>query len=197
MKRNVLLVLLVLGVVGIGFGQQQSVGLRLGEPTGIVYKNYLNYRGAKGTAWELGFGTASNSWNHGYYENSFKDRGSYDGYRYTSHRVSGVVYFQGRYLFNYQIPTQGVDGRFDWYWGLGAVLKFANVKYFYQNDQPPFQVATDTRTDIDFGPEGILGAEYRFDNVPIILFAEFSLMIELADRFGGRGFVGTGARYVF
>src|SRR4051812_42603270 len=83
MKRNLLLVLLILGVVGIGFGQQQSIGLRLGEPTGIVYKNYLNYRGAKGTAWELGFGTASNSWNHGYYENSFSDRSAYDGYHYT------------------------------------------------------------------------------------------------------------------
>ena len=197
MKRIALIGVLILAVVGIGFGQTQSVGLRLGKPTGVVYKKYLNYRGAKGTAWELGLGTAANDWNDGYYQNSFRDRASYNGYRYNSHRVSGIMYFQGRYLFNYEIPTQGMDGRLDWYWGLGAALKFANVKYYYQEDLAPYRVATDSRVDIDFGPEGILGAEYRFENVPINLFAEFSLMVELADRFGGRGFVGTGARYRF
>lgn len=195
MKRNALFGLMIF-IVTAGYSQQ-TIGLRLGEPTGIVYKNYLNYGGTKGTSFEFGLGTASNSWNHSYYENSFGDRSAYNGYRYNSHRVSGVVYFQGRYLFNYEIPTHGVDGRFDWYWGLGAVLKVATVKYYYQNDNAPFQTGSDSRTDIDFGPEGILGAEYRFENVPIILFAEFSLMIELADRLGARGFVGTGARYRF
>lgn len=197
MKRIAIIAFFNLAVMGMSFSQTQSIGLRLGEPTAVVYKNYLNYRGTKGTAFEFGLGTASSSWSNGYYRNSFDDRSAYNGYRYTSHRVSGVVYFQGRYLLNYQIPIQGVEGRFDWYWGLGALLKLANVKYYYQNDLPPFQPLTDSRTDIDFGPEGIFGAEYKFERVPITLFAEFSLMLELADRIGARGFVGTGARYMF
>ena len=197
MKRIILISVLVVGVMGIGFGQMNSVGVRLGEPTGLLYKKYLNYRGAKGTAWELGLGTAASGWNHGYYKNAFRDYERYDGYQYTNHHVSGIAYFQGRYLFNYQVPVHGVYGRFDWYWGLGAVLKVANVKYYYQDNRPPYQMRTDSRTDIDFGPEGILGAEYRFDNDPFILFGEVSLMGEVADHFGARALFGTGARYVF
>jgi len=174
-----------------------SVGVRLGDPTGFMYKSYLNYRGEKGTAWEVGIGLAPNGWNKGYYRRSFNDRNNYDGYTYNSVSVNNAFCLQGRYLFNRQVPVQGVYGRFDWYWGVGAVFKAANVKYFYHSNLPPYQIATDTRTDIDFGPEVILGAEYRFDNEPFILFAEFGLFTEVADRVGVQGLIGTGARYVF
>jgi hypothetical protein len=55
----------------------------------------------------------------------------------------------------------------------------------------------DERTDFDFGPEGIFGAEYTFEDVPVTLFAETSLQLELVDRLTLRLFAGTGARFNF
>jgi hypothetical protein len=174
--------------------KNQSIGVRLGEPFGLTYKNYLT----RSSSFELGLGTGSTGWNGNYYQRSFDNKGRYNGYAYTSHSVDNTLYFQARYLRNYQVPVEGVEGRFDWYWGIGGMLKVARINYYYQNELPPFPGYTDSRTDIDIGPEGILGAEYRFEDLPITLFAEVSLMLEVADQFGSlRGFFGTGARYNF
>lgn len=194
MSMNRIFLFLVLACAAQGaLAQNRGIGIRLGEPTGVTYKVHLN----KSRAVEFILGTASNSWNHNYYEKSFHDRGSYNGRIYNSHHVSNTVFLQGRYLFNYEIPVQGVEGRFDWYWGVGAVLKLASVEYSYQNEAPPFNTFRDTRTDIDIGPEGIGGAEYKFEDLPLTLFAEVGLMLELGDSFGFRGLLGTGARYNF
>jgi hypothetical protein len=77
------------------------------------------------------------------------------------------------------------------------LLKFANVDYRYRNRDTGVLVR-DSRTDIDLGPEGILGMEYTFEDIPLTIFGEFSLMVEFADRPGAfRGFSGAGARYNF
>ena len=51
--------------------------------------------------------------------------------------------------------------------------------------------------DIDIGPEGMIGMEYTFEDVPITVFGEVSLMLELVDRVTLRPFTGVGARYRF
>lgn len=192
MRMNKLFVFIVFfGTAQLAAAQSRGIGIRLGEPTGVTYKNYF----ARGRAFELGIGTAATGWNSNYYESSFRKRNG--AYNYTSHQVDNIVYLQGRYLLNYEVPVRDVEGRFDWYWGVGAVLKAAQVHYYYTDDTPPYTFS-ESRTDIDFGPEGILGAEYKFEDLPITLFAEVSLMMEFADRFGAfRGFIGTGARYQF
>jgi hypothetical protein len=192
MKQIVCLLILV-GAGQVLFAQNQSIGIRLGEPIGVTYKNYVT----KSTAFEFILGTASHGWSSGYYEKSFRNRDSYQGYRYSSHNVNNVVFFQGRYLMNYPIAVQGVEGKFDWYWGVGAALKLARVNYYYQNEQPPHNSYSDQRTDIDFGPEGIGGVEYKFEDLPITLFVEASLMLELGDRFNLHGLIGTGGRFNF
>jgi hypothetical protein len=158
---------------------------------GITYKKYL----PQNRAIEFGLGTLTSGWYSQYYENSFSRYKRYDGYRYLSHNVSSTVYLQGRYLFHTDIHIEGMMGELDWYWGLGGMLKFANVDYRYRNENE--EIVRDTRTDIDLGPEGILGMEYTFEDVPITLFGEFSLMMEFADRLAFRGFSGVGARYNF
>jgi hypothetical protein len=193
--RRLILFALLAGMAQVAFAQRpyQGIGIRLGEPTGITYKNYFT----KTRAFELGLGTASSGWNSNYYQKSFHDRSGYNGYNYTSHNVDNIVYFQARYLLNYDLPIEGVEGKFDWYWGVGAVLKLARVNYYYQNELPPYPAYTDRRTDIDFGPEGVGGVEYHFEDLPITLFVDVSLMIEVADHLGVRAFGGTGARYTF
>jgi hypothetical protein len=158
---------------------------------GITYKKYL----PQNRAVEFGLGTLTSGWYNQYYENSFSRYKRYDGYHYLSHNVSSTVYLQGRYLFHTDIHIEGMMGELDWYWGLGGMLKFANIDYRYRNENE--EIVRDTRTDIDLGPEGILGMEYTFEDVPITIFGEFSLMMEFADRLALRGFSGVGGRYNF
>jgi hypothetical protein len=88
-------------------------------------------------------------------------------------------------------------GKLGWYWGGGVMLKSAGVEYWYSsiglND-----AYSDKRTDIDFGPEAIAGTEYTFDDIPLTLFGEVSVLLELADRpLSFRAFAAAGARFNF
>ena len=194
MMRGVLIVFfLMFGALG-AVAQKQAIGLRIGNPIGVTYKRYL----ANDRAMEFGLGTSSSGWNTNYYKNSFKDYKKYDSYEYRSHNVTGIVYLQGRYLFQYNIPIEGMVGKLDWYWGIGAMLKIATVNYTYQNEEFPYDVVNDGRTDIDFGPEGIAGMEYTFEDIPLTVFGEVSLMLEFADRpLTFRTFGAVGARFNF
>ncbi len=193
MRRVIVLLVIVLASAKV-FAQHQAIGLRVGNPIGIVYKRYLQ----NDRAVEFGIGTSGSGWNSNYYKKSFGDYKRYDNYDYRSHRVRNSVYFQGRYLFQYDIPIEGMVGELDWYWGIGAVLKFGQVDFTYQNQDPPYNVVTDSRTDIDFGPEGIAGMEYTFEDIPLTVFGEVSLMLEFADRpLVFRTFAGVGARFNF
>ncbi len=192
--RGILIVLfLSIGTFG-ALAQEQSIGLRIGTPMAITYKRYLSDH----RAFEFGLGTTPPGWNDNYYRNSFGDYSRYDGYSYNSHNVRSTVFFQARYLFQYEIPIEGMIGDLGWYWGPGAVLKFASVDFVYQNRAFPFNVVNDRRTDIDLGPELIAGVEYTFQGVPITLFGEASLMLEFADRpLNLRVFGGIGGRFNF
>jgi hypothetical protein len=193
MKR-VLVIIFLLSGTGCVLAQKQSVGLRIGNPLGITYKRYL----PNDRAFEFGLGTAPSGWSSNYYKNSFKDYNHYDNYDYRSHDVNSTIYFQGRYLFQYNIPIEGMVGKLDWYWGVGALLKIANVNFTYQDGDSPSNIGHDTKTDIDFGPEGIAGMEYTFDDVPITIFGEVSVMLEFADRpLTFRCFGAAGARFNF
>jgi hypothetical protein len=172
--------------------QDQGIGLRLGTPTGVTYKKYLS----KFNAIEFGLGTTGLGWHHGYYENSFHDHGPFTDFRYRSHTIQSLVYFQGRYLVHKNIYVQGLEGKWDWYWGIGAVLKVARIKYHFDNDTPPYN-ETETYNDLDLGPDGIIGMEYTFEGVPITVFGEISLMLEIVDRLTLRPLSGVGARYRF
>jgi hypothetical protein len=188
-----LTVILFLATTVSVYGQNQGIGLRIGNPLGLTYKRYLH----NDRAFELIFGTAPGGWNKNYYKNSFKDFDKYDTDVYRSHDVESTVYFQGRYLFDYNIPVEGMVGKLDWYWGAGALLKFAKVNYSYQPGDAT-TILYDTKTDIDFGPEGIAGMEYTFDDIPLTLFGEVSVLLEFADRpLTFRAFAAAGARFNF
>lgn len=192
--KSVVVATLFLFVAGSAFAQRKSIGLRIGDPLGITYKQYLPNK----RAFEFGIGTAMSGWNTNYYKNSFKDAKKFDDYNFHSASVSNTVYFQGRYLFQYSIPIEGMVGKLDWYWGVGALLKLATVDYSYQNKVAPYDAGTGRKTDIDFGPEGIAGMEYTFQDIPLTLFGEISLMLEFADRpFAFRTFGAVGARINF
>ena len=166
--------------------------MRIGNPLGLTYKRYL----PNDRAFEFGIGTLRP-----------------DGIKtiirirsviltamiitlYRSHTVKSTVYLQGRYLFQYDIPVEGMVGKLGWYWGGGAMLKFATVNYKYELLMMLQEL--DNRTDIDFGPEGIAGMEYTFDDIPLTIFGEVSVLLEFADRpLTFRAFAAAGARFNF
>jgi len=172
----------------------QGIGFRLGLPTGITYKNYIS----KWAALEFNVGLASPTWNRTYYQNQFNDYSRYDNYIYHSHTVESAAYFQGRYLMHFYIPVEGIEGRVNWYWGIGGTVKVAKVEYRYSNPESNPSLQEEVVTDFDIGPEGIIGAEYTFEHVPCAVFAETSLLVEIVDRPGAaRVFGAFGVRYNF
>jgi hypothetical protein len=190
--RQILICVLLTFSTLCAFSQDRGIGLRLGIPSGLTYKKYL----PKNKAAEFIVGSIAPGWNHYYYENSFYDFEKFEGYQYRSHRVNSVVFLQGRYLFRDNIHIEGMEGKLEWYWGVGGLAKFASITYYYRDEAG--DNLQKTYSDIDIGPEGILGMEYIFEDLPLTVFGEFSLMIEFADRPGTpRGLSGIGIRYNF
>lgn len=176
------------------FSQQQSIGLRLGDPVGLTYKRYT---GAN-RAIEFIFGTASPNWRKHYYRNSFYEYDKYEGFTYRSHKLRNPVYLQARYLLHYDIPVENMEGVLRWYWGIGAMLKFGKVEYRYQEGPPGNNPRSDVRNAFDFGPDGIAGVEYRFEDIPLNVYGEVSVLLEIADRpLTFQAFGAIGARFIF
>jgi hypothetical protein len=192
MKSKIFLSLLLL-VSFSGFSQHhQGVGIRLGEPIAVTYKRYL----PANKALEFMLGTAPTRFAKSYYSNSFEER--YDDYDYVSHSLRNIIYIQGRYQFHYQIPTDGIEGKLDWYWGIGAAFKSASASYRYVDESLITQEVFELRrTDIDLGPEGMLGLEFTMQNAPFTVLAEMSTFLELADRTTVRVLAGIGIRANF
>jgi hypothetical protein len=189
--RKIIFLISFLVICTSAFAQRQAIGLRVGDPVGLTYKKYFG-RGIK--ALEFGLGTTGAGWHESYYRNTFKHIGRFDGYNYRSHVVESTIYLQARYLVNNEIVFQGMEGDWNWYWGFGAVLKTARIQYRYQDNGTFF---TRDYNDIDFGPEGIIGMEYKLEGVPINVFGETSLMLEIINRVGLRPYGGVGIRYIF
>lgn len=177
MKRIVLLLLPVL-ICTTAWSQNHSLGLRLGDPIGLTYKRQVG----NNRAVEFILGTASPEWRKDYHRKSFYEYSKYDGFNYVSHRLDNPVYLQARYLLHYDIPVENMEGRLQWYWGAGGMLKFGKIEYRYRDSPPDNGVRTDVRNTVDFGPEGIGGVEYTFEDTPLNVFGEVSLLIEVADR---------------
>lgn len=174
--------------------QQQGVGLRLGDPMGVTYKKYQG----RSRAVEFTLGSASARWHNSYYIDSFAERPRYNPYRYQNHTVKSTVYLQGRYLFHTHLPLHNLQGTLTWYGGAGVLLKVSRVQYRFQSRETPFATQREVVRDIDIGPEGILGLEYTFQDTPLSVFGELSLLLEVADRPATlRGFGGMGVRYNF
>jgi hypothetical protein len=78
------------------------------------------------------------------------------------------------------------------------MLKIATVEYTYQHREAPQVTLNDQYTDLDIGPEGVAGMDYIFEDIPLELFGEVSILTELADRpLTFRAFGGVGARFRF
>lgn len=181
MSKKYILIIILVAASFVAKAQTQGLGLRIGDPIGVTYKKFI----ARDRAVEFLLGTVPRSWHSNYYKNSFDAYSKYDDFVYRSHTVENTVYLQARYLIHNDIQGYDIEGKLQWYWGFGAMLKFGKVKYTYYDAAAPApenNIRSDVNHNIDFGPDGIIGIEYTFEDIPLSAFAETSLMLELADR---------------
>lgn len=195
MKYRVLLLLLLLPA--FSFAQERGIGLRLGEPLSLTYKDfiedYLSYEVMIGMA-----GTNSSD----YYRKDFESNPPASNSFYQSHTASKGVSINARVALNEDITDvfEITQGYLLAYGGAGIQIRTTSVNYnYFQNiassaTQP---LLREDRTNVDFGPEAFVGAEYYFDDAPISVFAEVGVYLELIDRINVKGQGGIGIRYLF
>lgn len=193
-KRIILLMAFFLPFAALA--QEDGIGIRLGEPLSITMKKFVDDH----FAIEGMFGGAG-AFNARYYQRSFENNRPSSNSFYAGHSTRSILSFNLRGIYHEDITDFfGIDlGYLLGYGGLGAQLRSTQVDYSY-TDPPrnPNALFRETRTNLDFGPEIFGGAEYYFDDLPLSVFIEAGLFMELLDRFGHLRFQGgVGVRYIF
>ncbi len=195
MRKAIVFLLLILPF--LSNAQERGVGVRFGEPFSITYKDfisdYISFEGMIGSA-----GVNSSS----YYQRDFENNPPDGNAFYRSNSVKKGVSINARLAYHEDFSEAfGIDkGYILGYAGAGAQFRTTNVTFTYTLDQidPEQPGLQEERTNVDFGPEAFVGFEYYFDDLPLNIFAEGGIFIELLDRIGHmKGQGGIGVRYVF
>ncbi len=195
MKFRVLLLFFL--VPAFGFAQERGIGLRIGEPISVTYKDFIEDH----LSYEVMIGAAGVNGSD-YYRKDFESNLPSSNAFYQGHSVSKGISINARMALNEDI-TDVFDigqGYLLGYAGAGIQIRTTKVDYSYvQNPSGSGSqlLLHDNRTNFDLGPEAFGGAEYYFDNTPISVFAEVGLFLELIDRINVKGQGGVGIRYLF
>ena len=172
-----------------------ALGLRLGDPAGLTIKKYLPNK----RALEFNIGRSSD-WGYDS-RDAFYDYDEYRDYDYLDYKRGSALGIQARYLFHNNFPDVS---NLQWYWGVGAQMRFKTYYYDYRYRQYfgpgsgdyEWVYTKEKVTNVDFGADGIIGLEYRVKNSPFSIFADVNVMLEIYDapfNFYGQG--GIGVRY--
>lgn len=193
MKKILLLAFLVIPIVA--FSQEDGIGLRLGEPLSITYKKFIDDQFAIEAMIGRGGSNGAN-----YYRRAFENRPATPNAFYASHAATSGLSINLRGLLHEDITDELniSEGYLLGYVGAGAQLRSIGVSYAYTDPSISTVIFRDDRRNIDFGLEALGGAEYYFNDLPISVFAEIGLFMEVLDRFGHlRLQGGIGVRYLF
>ncbi len=178
--------------------QERSIGLRIGEPISVTFKDFISDY----VSFELMLGSAGLN-GASYFQRDFENNPPNSSAFYLSHSAKKGISLNGRLAYNEDITDVfGIEqGYLLGYGGAGVQLRTASLTYRYtdgliSNGNTP--IFEETRTNIDFGPEAFIGAEYYFDELPMNIFVEAGMFLELLDRVGHiKGQGGIGVRYIF
>lgn len=195
MKR--LIVLFLLGLPLWGYSQEHQLGLRIGEPLSITYKTNFDEKftleGMIGRA-----GTNSGQ----YYRRAFDNNRPFPSAIFGGFSAASGFSLNARGAYNEDISSEFdiVEGALIAYGGAGIQIRSVRVNYVYTDGAANANKLpmNENRTNVDFGPEGFVGSEYFFEDLPLAVFAEVGLFLEVVDRPGHfRLQGGLGGRYLF
>ncbi len=195
MKYRVLLLFTFLPFFSIA--QERGVGIRLGEPLSLTSKDFIEDY----LSFEIMLGSAGINGSD-YYRRDFENNPPTSNAFYQGHGANKGISLNFRAALNEDITDlfDITQGYLLGYGGVGVQIRTTKVSYNYiQNaassaTQP---LLREERTNVDFGPEAFAGAEYYFDEIPISIFAEVGVFLELIDRINLKGQGGVGVRYLF
>ncbi|WP_215225160.1 hypothetical protein [Echinicola shivajiensis] len=193
MKRLLLLVIFSLPVMA--FAQEQSIGLRLGEPLSITYKTFIEEKISLEAM--IGRGSSNSS---SYYRRVFDNNKPAPGSFYVNHSSGGGLSLNGRVAYHEDVTSEFdiTEGKLLAYGGAGLQLRSMSVEYAYYETPDANILRYENRNNVDFGPEVFGGGEYYLEELPITVFAEIGLMMEIVDRPGHIKMQGgLGVRYLF
>ncbi|TFV94733.1 hypothetical protein E4S40_12040 [Algoriphagus kandeliae] len=194
MKHRLAFLLFLLPFLGIA--QERGAGIRLGEPFNLTYKDFFDDY----FSWEVMIGSGGIN-SPGYYQRDFENNPPSSNAFYIGHSASKGVSLHGRVAYHEDF-TDVFDisqGYLLGYGGVGAQLRTTQVNYTYNlGAGESGGTFSEQRSNVDFGPEAFVGGEYYFDELPISVFAEVGIFLELLDRVGHiKGQGGIGVRYLF
>lgn len=179
------------------FNRTWGIGLRMGDPAGLSIKKYDG-----NTAWELNIGHTY-YWGRYGYNDAFYKYGPYQDYRNVdikSSQLGRAVGIQLRHLWQKDLNIDGLPG-LQWYYGLGGQLKSIAVHYRFKYEDASgrkYDNVYDTAHFINLGLDGIIGLEYTFSEVPLSLFTDINLFLEIfRNPFFVHSQGGLGIRYNF
>lgn len=193
MKKLLIGFLIILGSGNLwAQSYQWGVGLRVGDPSGITVKRFLGNH-----AWEFNLGQ-THVWGYDAFREFEND---YDDYRYLDSRFKSAVSLQLRYLTFKPIQIEGRD-KLSWYYGIGGQLRSVSVDYRYRYWVGPrnndWRERWESVNDVDLGADLIVGLDYSFHDLPLSVFADVNLFVELLNNpLFLRTQGGGGVRYNF
>lgn len=173
---------------GTSSAYNAGIGVHLGEPFAISYKKNMDK-----TAWEVSIGLTRRSF--GYNDNAYlSSRPRFDGYTIQGSSFGICTVVQFHYLFQYDIkPVEGLK----FYWGLGPQFRFRPYTVDVRDNLFPSIKTSRAGIDIDLGLDLVFGAEYKFKNLPLAVFADITPFTEFVDRFYVYPMGGVGGRFTF
>lgn len=186
MKR-IILVSLVVFVLQFVYAQDDwAIGLRVGDPTGFTAKKYMGK-----TALELNVGRTYMFYSRPhekYFYEWYKDK------KYGYHEIQYMAYKRSMPMtiqlhFYLQNPIGSFAGEetegLGWYVGGGLQFRSQTYRYDYRYKPAPSSdwvyVTNQRVTDIDFGLDGTIGLEYKFEDLPLSIMGDINLFLELVD----------------
>ena len=192
--KNKLIIAFVLFPL-FSYAQERGVGIRLGEPLSITYKDFIDdYFSIEAMIGSAGVNGSN------YYQRNFENNLPQSNAIYMGYSANKGVSLNVRSAYHEDITDVfGItEGYLLGYGGAGIQVRTTRVSYTYTDGLTGNRMFKDARTDIDIGPEAFVGAEYYFDEYPISVFGEAGFFLELIDRIGHiKGQGGIGVRYLF
>ena len=191
MKYRILLVFILIPF--ISYSQERGAGIRLGEPFSLTYKDFIEDY----LSYEIMVGSGGTN-GANYYQKSFENNPPSSDAFFLSNSASRGINLNFRMALHEDITEtfEITTGYLLGYAGAGVQFRTTRVSYAYQPGLSRVILSED-RTNVDIGPEVFAGAEYYFNDLPISVFAEVGVFLELIDRINLRGQGGIGVRYLF
>ncbi|GAB2492458.1 hypothetical protein [Algoriphagus taiwanensis] len=176
--------------------QERGAGVRLGEPFSLTYKDFFE------DYWSFEVMLGSGGVNSGeYYQKAFENNPPESNAIYVGYSARRGISLNFRMALHEDFTDmfEITQGYLLGYAGAGVQIRttYVDYTYFLTPNLPGNPNLNETRTNFDLGPEVFAGAEYYFDELPISVFAEIGLYLELIDRINMRGQGGIGVRYLF